>query len=109
VGWVLRSPGRVRRTHQRLERRGSACRRPRRHHGERVRIVSADGAPVPGAAVTVEVDYPDGTTARVTGRTRPTGIAVVRRHVTQTGTYTFTIFNAGWVPSGGRAAPTSNS
>jgi hypothetical protein len=29
----------------------------------------------------------------VTGRTGPTGIAVVRRHVTQTGTYTFTILD----------------
>ena len=43
--------------------------------------------------MTVELDYPDGTSAQLTGRTGSTGAAVVIRHVTETGTYTFVVLN----------------
>ncbi len=59
--------------------------------GARIRIVSATSTAVPGAAVTVEVEYPDGSNVELTATTGQTGIAVVRRQVTDTGTYTFTV------------------
>jgi Beta-propeller repeat len=59
--------------------------------GARIRIVSATGSPVPGAALTVKIDYPDGTSVKVTAMTGRTGVATVVRQVTETGTYTFTV------------------
>lgn len=59
--------------------------------GARIQIVSAMGTAVPGALVKVELDYPGGTNVKVAATTGPTGVAVVRRQVTDTGTYTFSV------------------
>lgn len=59
--------------------------------GARIRIVSAKGTPVASAAVTVELDYPDGSRVKLTGTTGAKGKAVVARYVAATGTYTFTV------------------
>jgi len=61
--------------------------------GARVTIVFADRHPVAGALITVELDYPDASKAKLTGRTGPSGAAVVKHFVTETGTYTFTVLS----------------
>ena len=56
-------------------------------------ITDQQGGAVSGAKVTVEVDYPDGSSVKATITTGPRGNAAVVRRVTDTGTYTFTVLD----------------
>ena len=62
--------------------------------GARIRIVSANGSPVSGAVVRIELDYPNGSNLKLSATTGAKGRAVVVHYVTGTGTYTFTVLNA---------------
>jgi hypothetical protein len=61
--------------------------------GAGVRILVADGSPVEGASVTVEIAYPDGSEVVVSRPTGPQGNAIVARQASESGTYTFTVLD----------------
>ncbi len=66
--------------------------------GAQITILAWDGTPVRGAMVEVELDYPSGRTVELTGKTDSNGLVIVGRHVTATGTYTFTVLTVGRPP-----------
>jgi hypothetical protein len=59
--------------------------------GARIRVILRNGSPVAGATVKVELEYPDGRTAKLSAQTNQQGVALVSRRTTQTGVYTFTV------------------